>query len=110
MHRAFRLSIAVAVLAAMVVVGATSSSAARHARHHSPRWVKHVRRYPGGISNGVRAYLSKGVIRAQAAARQGLFKPAGPSNTGGVGGNVQVNTEPVVPKMPQNETAVAYST
>jgi len=110
MHRAFRVSIAMIVLAALVFVGATSSSAARHHRHHAPRWVRHVRHYPGGISNGVRAYLSKGVIQARAAARQGLLKPSSPVNTGGIGGNVQVNTEPVTPKMPQNETAVAYST
>ncbi|MDP9342518.1 MAG: hypothetical protein M3Q23_10600 [Actinomycetota bacterium] len=109
MHRAFRVSVVLAVLAAMILVGVGSSSAARH-RHHTPRWVKHVKHYPGGISNGVRAYVSKGVIGAQAAARQGLFKPSAPGNTGGIGGNVQVNTEPVTPKMPQNETAVAYST
>ncbi len=109
MRRAFRVSLVLAVLGAMVLVAAGNSTAARHHGHRAPRWVRHVRNYPGGISNGVRAYLTKGVIQARQAARQGLFSPSSPANTGGIGGNVQVNTEPVTPKMPQNETAVAYS-
>src|SRR6266487_251975 len=111
MRRALRMSVVLAVVASMVMVGVGSSSAARHHRHHVPRWVKHVRRYPGGISNGVRAYLSHAVVHARAtyasAARRGTAAPLAPAT--GPGPNIQVNTEPVTPKMPQNETAVAYS-
>jgi hypothetical protein len=111
MHRAIRVSVVLAVLASMIMVGVGSSSAARHHRHHVARWVKHVRRYPGGISNGVRAYVSPAVVHARAAyasaARRATASSSRPAT--GPGPNIQVNTEPVTPKMPQNETAVAYS-
>jgi hypothetical protein len=69
-----------------------------------PRWVKHVQNYPGGISNGVRAYLDSGLIQAQAkyAASSGIA----PRGFGGP--NVQMNADSD-PPVPQNETAVAYS-
>src|SRR6266511_101439 len=110
MHRTLRVSVVLAVLASMVLVSVGSQASPRHHRY-TPRWVKHVRNYPGGISNGVRAYLSKGVVHAQRAARLGLLKPS-PSHRPAVGppaGNVNMTTEPTVPKMPQNETAVAFS-
>src|SRR3954447_12206447 len=71
----------------------------------TPRWVKHVHRYPGGISNGVRAYLDPGVRQAkqQARARRDLNSPAAP----GPLQNEQVNSADSNPPLPQNETQVA---
>ena len=50
----------------------------------TPRWVKHVQRYPGGISNGVRAYTDPGLKRAQsqARAREAFQAPAAPAAPG----------------------------
>src|SRR4249920_395717 len=72
----------------------------------TPRWVTHVARYPGGISNGVRAVYATQTARAGTPAKA----PAGPASPANDhGGNVQMNTDSY-PPMPQNETAVAYKT
>jgi hypothetical protein len=69
----------------------------------TPRWVLHVSRYPGGISNGVR----------QAVALQGVGAPSqhpqSSTAAAAVGSpNVQMNDDSN-PPLPQNETAVAVS-
>jgi hypothetical protein len=71
----------------------------------TPRWVKHVQRFPGGISNGVRAYLDPAVVAAQRSDwRAAIAKsPSTPSLD-----NVQMNDDSF-PPLPQNETSVAYS-
>src|SRR5437870_1732621 len=69
-----------------------------------PRWVKHVQNYPGGISNGVRAYLDSGLIEAQA--KYASSSHSAPQVFGGP--NVQTNTDSD-PPVPQNEESVAYS-
>jgi hypothetical protein len=76
----------------------------------TPRWVKHVHRYPGGISNGVRAYLDPGLRKAkqQAQASQSLSSPAAPAAPGPLQ-NEQVNSDDSNPPLPQNETQVAHS-
>jgi hypothetical protein len=67
-----------------------------------PRWVKHVERFPGGISNGVRFSLDPAVIAAQ-----GRYKVRAETRAGT--DNVQMNDDSY-PPVPQNEESVAYST
>ena len=69
----------------------------------TPRWILHIQRYPGGISNGVRAMVSPQAMAARAASRH-----AGSSAPASSGPNVQMNTDSN-PPLPQNETAVAVS-
>ena len=61
MRRALYASVVLAVLAAMTLtmVGAASGSTT-----YVPRWVKHVRNYPGGLDGTVRASLKRGVINS----------------------------------------------
>ena len=65
----------------------------------------HVQKYPGGISNGVRAYPDTGVASAQA----GL----GPVSTSAAAraplNNLQVNSLDSNPPVPQNETQVVHN-
>jgi hypothetical protein len=101
MHRA-RLLLTVATVAALIgsfapTTGATTSS--------TPRWVTHVERFSGGISNGVRFSLDPAVVRAQGTYAETLA----PSRTTAVGGNVQMNDDSY-PPLPQNEESVAVST
>src|SRR5262249_36955477 len=70
----------------------------------TPRWILHIDRYSGGISNGVRAMVSPRAMAARAA-RHAI---SGPSASVSFGPNVQMNTDSN-PPLPQNETAVATS-
>jgi hypothetical protein len=89
-----------AVLALVAPAIASSNGSAQ-----TPRWVKHVNRYPGGISNGVRAYLDPAVQQAQDKYRDAILArpPSAPPLN-----NVQMNDDSL-PPLPQNETSVAYS-
>jgi len=106
-----RLGLLLPALAVLVGVIATAaaglgSSTPTTPGAETPRWVKHVAGYPGGISNGVRAVYAQ----SQAAA------PDAPAKAKSQGGgkpiddksNVQMNDDSY-PPLPQNETAVAYS-
>src|SRR5262249_35503164 len=97
-NRAFRVILPAAVLTASALALAASADAAS-----KPRWVLHVERYPGGISNGVRASLDAGAIAAQNRYR------ARQTGSRADGSNVQMNDDSF-PQMPQNEESVAYST
>ena len=70
----------------------------------TPRWMLHIQRYPGGISNGVRAMVSPEAVAARAAAHRIARASASVS----FGPNVQMNTDSN-PPLPQNETAAAVS-
>lgn len=83
-------------------LAAAPSQASRNAA--TPRWILHIQRYPGGISNGVRAMVSAEVMAARAAARRGSYTQP----LAGFGPNVQMNTDSN-PPLPQNETSVAVS-
>ncbi len=98
MRRFLVAALAAGTTAAMVAVSAPQAGASQRV----PLWVQHVYNYPGGISNGVRAYLDRGVQQAPRGAP--VFAPA---NKGDYP-NVQMNTDSD-PPLPQNETAVAYS-
>src|SRR5438034_5004329 len=73
----------------------------------TPRWVTHVARYQGGISNGVRAMLAASQARGGRPSGIASGRPRSPA--GGPGNNVQMNDDSY-PPLPQNETAVAYNT
>ena len=113
MRRVVRISLVLVVLASMVMVAIGSQAAPGKHHRNTPRWVKHVRKYPGGISNGVRAYLTEGVRQAQAKyvpAHPGRIYKSGHRPAMSNFKNVDMTTEPTIPKMPQNETAVAFNT
>jgi hypothetical protein len=98
--KGFRLLVAAVMAVAMAgLVGPSATGAST-----TPLWVKHVNRYPGGISNGVRFSLDPAVIAAQSQYR--VLHAAG---TAAAGGNVQMNDDSY-PPLPQNEESVAYST
>jgi hypothetical protein len=97
----------VALLAAAAMFVATLgliTPATGFAKAGAPRWVKHVRNYPGGISGTVRQSLDPAVIRARRrfSARPKFHAAAATLN------NVQMNDDSY-PQMPQNEESVAYS-
>jgi hypothetical protein len=97
-----------ALLAAAVTLATTATLSVPSAGAtgtQTPRWVTHVQRYSGGISNGVRAYLDPGVIQAQQRHRAtALARFGGGSSLQ----NLQMNTD-TNPPMPQNEESVAYN-
>ena len=102
MRRALYASVVLAVLAAMTLtmVGAASGSTT-----YVPRWVKHVRNYPGGLDGTVRASLKRGVINSTSPSNRAT---SGQEVGAAAGLNVQMNDD-TDPPLPQNETQVAYS-
>ena len=107
MRRTLRLVVAAATLA--LLAGLSTPVAAGAGPQRTPLWVKHVSQFPGGISNGVRAYLDPAVIQAQAQ-YGGDLRTVAPSSKSPRAplSNVQMNDDSY-PPMPQNETAVAYN-
>jgi hypothetical protein len=89
------------VATAAVMLAATASTGVATPRQ-TPLWVKHVQKYPGGISNGVRASLDPGI-----GATSGGAVSVARANKADYP-NVQMNNDSD-PPLPQNETAVAYS-
>jgi hypothetical protein len=97
-----RLVVAATTIAAMAgLVGAPPAGAAGT----TPLWVKHVERFPGGLSNSVRFSLDPAVVQAQDAYTVASVSRTALSN----GPNVQMNDDSY-PPLPQNEESVAYST
>src|SRR5215208_2693845 len=90
-------------LTVSIAVGALVATA-WWAASTTPRWVQHVRNFPGGISNSVRFTLDPEVRQAQA--RLGSSPPMRVASATPV--NVQMNDDSF-PQMPQNEESVAYS-
>jgi hypothetical protein len=100
--RIFRMFAAGAVLMATTAVSLAAEVSIAGSK---PRWVLHVERFPGGISNGVRFTLDPALTRARAP--QAAAGPKHPH--GSDGSNVQMNDD-TYPEVPQNEESVAYST
>jgi hypothetical protein len=97
-----RLVVAATTVAAMAGLVSTPPAGAAGT---TPLWVKHVERFAGGISNGVRFSLDPAVVKAQ-----GAYAVSSASSTALAGGsNVQMNDDSY-PPLPQNEESVAYST
>jgi hypothetical protein len=95
-------------LATVPAVGSATPSAVPHSAS-TPRWVRHVERYPGGISAGVRAMVSPKARAAQASYRaSALAGTMAVGRTARSGPNIQMNDDSD-PPLPQNETAVAAS-
>jgi hypothetical protein len=91
---------AVSTAAATFVPAFTAGAAAPR----TPLWVTHVRKFPGGISNGVRASLDPAVEQAQARHLASVAAAGSKVATD----NVQMNSDSY-PPLPQNEESVAYS-
>ena len=53
-------------MATAVIGAALAFSAAGASAASTPRWMKHIQRYPGGISAGVRAMVSDEAVAARA--------------------------------------------
>jgi hypothetical protein len=100
-RRLFTVLLVASSTAAATLAAAPSLAAARAA---TPRWILHIQRYPGGISDGVRGMVSPQAMAARAAKHAIL----GASASVSFGPNVQMNTDSN-PPLPQNETAVAVS-
>lgn len=90
-----------ALLAASGPMAGATGSAAGTTTAQTPRWVLHVNKYTGGISNGVREALATSAGAASAAAKPLVAAASS-------GPNVQMNDDSN-PPLPQNETAVAVS-
>ena len=111
MRRLRTVLVVVSVLAAVLALVATSGTAApsTSASLTTPRWVLHVQRFPGGISNGVRAAASsEATARAPSASGLAAGAAAGAGANTTALRNVQMNDDSN-PPLPQNETAVDYS-
>ena len=91
------------IAASFLAAAPSQASRASHAAA-TPRWILHIQRYPGGISDGVRAMVSPEAMAARATARKASIAGASAS----FGPNVQMNNDSN-PPLPQNETAVAVS-
>ena len=98
-----RVTVSIAMVAMVAIVGLVAP-APGFAATTTPRWVRHVKNFPGGISNSVRFTLDPAVRQAQA-----QLGPNPPMRTARSGlNNVQMNDDSF-PQMPQNEESVAYS-
>ena len=85
-------------MVAMIAIVGLAAPAPGFAATTTPRWVRHVKNFPGGISNSVRFTLDPAVRQAQA-----LLGPNPPMRTARSGlNNVQMNDDSF-PQMPQNE-------
>jgi hypothetical protein len=105
MKRASRWLVAVAVLGTTIALAAPHGSIATET---VPLWIKHIQKYSGGISNGVREMVS---LDAQRVGRPSKAPGSISRIHSDVNGlhNVQMNDQSY-PPLPQNETAVAYNT
>ena len=98
MARGFRIAAAAALVAALVSGVPAAGSAAP-----APRWVLHAERFPGGLSQGVRAYALRPALASPATSAP-VSRPEGPAL--GPLDNVKMNADSN-PPVPQDETAVA---
>jgi len=105
MRRSSRLLVVVAVLGASVALAAPQGSIATET---TPLWIKHIQKYSGGISNGVRQMVTVEAQRVGKPSRSPAVIARKHGENNGLH-NVQMNDNSY-PPLPQNETAVAYST
>jgi len=98
LRRAAGFAVTLGLLTAMIAFAPSPAGAGG-----TPRWVKHVQNYPGGISAGVRARLV--ALQAEADAAGGVAATSQPV----AGSDVQMNDD-CDPALPQDETSVAVNT
>jgi len=98
--RVLKVLTAVAACGAMLGLSVTGAASASS----DPRWIKHIKNYPGGISAGARAMISDEALAARAKYGRAPLQ----HTRGQFGPNVQMNDD-TYPPLPQNETAVAYN-
>jgi hypothetical protein len=98
------VAVSAGCVAASFLAAAPSQASRASQSAAPPRWILHIQRYPGGISDGVRAMVSAEAMAARAAAHNGPVTGASAS----FGPNVQMNNDSN-PPLPQNETSVAVS-
>ena len=103
MRRARTLLLAATTLA-LLLLAASPIGAGAAASQPAPRWLLHTQRFPGSISNGVRAMASAEATAARARQLRVTASAAAPALQ-----NVQMNDDSD-PPLPQDETSVAYST
>ncbi len=102
-------ALGVLVVSLLVATGAVALTSQHHlVRSPTPRWVKHVQRYRGGISDGVRATLGTRAAGVKTNASGSTLTTQKNPQVSVATTNVQANTD-TEPALPQNETAVAYS-
>jgi hypothetical protein len=105
----------VRICVALALVSAFSLTIPASAAPGTPKWVLHVQRFPGGISNGVRAYLDQDLMAAQrGGGGSAAFAAQASSAVRAVAEadpitNIQINTVDSSPPLPQNETSVAFN-
>jgi hypothetical protein len=98
------------IFVAALTLGATVGLAAPNgaaASGTTPRWVKHVRNYSGGLSGWVRSQLDPSVTFARAEYRNAPLVEAS-TPIGLPTQNLQMNSD-TEPPVPQDETSVDYS-
>src|SRR5439155_2632068 len=110
MRRRLLSGLGVVVAGSLLATAATAATTSQphRVRSATPRWVKHVERYPGGISDGVRATLGTRGAGVKTSARGSTVATRSNPQVAASLSNVQANTD-TVPGLPQNETAVAYN-
>ncbi len=101
-----RLSIlAIALATSLMALGASLAPA-----DPTPRWVKHVRHYPGGISGGVRAEIAAPTSPANPGLSRDQRARSASGRTRAPGlHNHKVNSRDSDPPVPQNETQVVHN-
>ena len=98
-----RIHVYVLVLLMTAALGVGAASPANAAKHHRPRWMRHVLHYSGGISNGVRerVAVAMGKTTTKTLAKDGAT--ALPALE-----NVQMNGD-TDPPLPQDEPGIAVN-
>ena len=106
MKRTASLFLAAVTMAALVA-GVAPAGAGASTGSSTPRWIRHIQRYPGGISDGVRGMVSAEAVRARQTLGRSTTQ-ASPRSASDLN-NLQMNTDSK-PPLPQNETSVAFDT
>jgi hypothetical protein len=99
------------VVAGFLIASAATtaiSSQPHRVKSTKPLWVKHVERYPGGISNAVRATLGTAGAGVRTNARGSTVATRPNAKASASLKNIQMNTD-TAPALPQNETQVAIN-
>ncbi len=108
MRQSVRLILAAALVVSAAAIGGPQSTALATASGSTPPWVLHVQHFPGGISDGVRAYATGEVAQAQTRYAGAKLTSTNSVSTLRALKNVQMDQN-TNPPLPQNETNVAVS-